>query len=66
MIEEDIHNISVQQNDMKKIYNCESIEIEYTCNVSTTCYVCEIIQTLKFMKNEKKLNMFKIMIWIPS
>jgi hypothetical protein len=35
------------------------------CNAITTCYVFEIIKTLEFMKNEKKLNTFKIMIWIP-
>jgi hypothetical protein len=26
------------------------------CNASTTCYVSEIIQTLKFMKIQKKIQ----------
>jgi len=68
MIEKNIHNILVQQNEVKKEYNHESIEIKYmSCNASTMCYVYEIIKTLGFMKNEKKkFNTFKIMIWIPS
>jgi hypothetical protein len=35
-------------------------------NAKTTNYVYEITKTLEFMKNEKNINTFKIMIWIPS
>jgi len=54
-IEEDIHNISIQQNEVKKEYNHENIKIKYIlCHASTTSYVFEITKTLEFMKNEKK------------
>jgi hypothetical protein len=57
MIEKNIHNILVQQNEVKKEYNRESIEIKYmSCNASTMCYVFEIIKTLGFMKNEKNIQ----------
>jgi hypothetical protein len=66
-IKKDIHDIIVQQNDIKKKYNHENIEIEYTlCNASTMCYVFEITKTLEFMKYKNNRNTFKTMIWIPS
>ncbi len=66
MIEEDIHNISIQQNDVKKEYNHENIKIKYIlCNASTTCYVSKITKTLEFMKNGKKTQNIH-MIWMPS
>ncbi len=67
LIEKDIHDISIQQNGLKKNYNHESIQIKYMlCNASTTCYVSKITKTLEFMKNETKTQHIQIMIWIPS
>jgi hypothetical protein len=67
MIEKNIHNISIQQNDVKKEYNHENIEIEcMLCNASTTCYVSKITQTQKFMKNEKKTQHIQNHDIIPS
>jgi hypothetical protein len=57
MIEKNIHNISILQNEVKNIYNHESIEVEYmSCNANKTCHVSKIIKTLGFMKNEKKIS----------
>ncbi len=40
-IKKNIRNTIVQQNDIKKEYNHESIEIEYVlCNASTMCLLC--------------------------
>ncbi len=54
-LEEDIHNIMIQQNDIEKQYGCENIEIQYMlCNTCMISYVTKITKSLESMKNKKQ------------
>ncbi len=61
-LEEDIHNIMIQQNDIEKQYGYENIEIE-----SMLCNTCMISYVTKKTKSLESMNTrFKFMIWMPS